>query len=82
MLITDKYTLQLKQFLEIYSKYDDALMTVIYTKETDSFHVYFTLESVNSLFTLVTQKNETRTFKTMKSLIKAVPVENCEIYFV
>ena len=81
MLITEKYTLQLKEFLEIYNNYD-GVMTALYTKETDSFHVYFTIENLKTMCTLVTQKNQTRNFKSMKSLVKALPVEHIEVYFV
>jgi hypothetical protein len=76
MLITDRYTLQLKEFLEIYNKYDGAQMSIAYSKSDDSYQVYFVIPSVGSHFDLVTQKNTKRTFKSMKSLLKAVPIED------
>ena len=80
MLITDKYTLQLKEFLEIYNKYDGAQMSVSYNKADDTYQVYFVIPSVGSQFDLVTQKNVKRTFKSMKSLLKAVPLDDPELH--
>jgi hypothetical protein len=80
MLITDKYTLQLKEFLEIYNKYDGAQMSIAYTKHDNSYQVYFVIPSLCSHFDLVTQKNTKRTFKSMKSLLKAVPIDDPELH--
>jgi hypothetical protein len=80
MLITDKYTLQLKEFLEIYNKYDGAQMSITYIKSDDSYQVHFVIPSVCSHFDLVTQKNTKRIFKSMKSLLKAVPIDDAELH--
>jgi hypothetical protein len=76
----EKYTIQLQEFLSIYNKYDDSKLTIVFNGENNSFSVYFSIPSLSSIFHLVTQKNATRTFKNMKSLVNCLSIEESTSY--
>jgi hypothetical protein len=67
-----KYTLQLNEFLFIFSKYGHK-MSIVYNKEDQTYQAFFFVANLNTLCNLVTQRNKPRVFKSMKALLKAIP---------